>query len=781
MVLAPRPSRDSPPSSTSDPALQVDLRLVAPALAAWCAAAIAVGGDRWAGLVIGLGFLVATVASRRRAWTACAIGLALFGAGLVSWLWATGLALATPARWASEGALMEVQATVASDARHWPANGNRAASAVLPITLRHVTAHGVSWQGRLPAQLTATGDAVSELDQPAGATISVLVLSRAPEPGERSIGRLSLRGAVVRVREPGPAAALANRFREGLRAAMAHSPPQQAGLVPSLVVGDTSALPPEVKDAFKVTGLSHLTAVSGTNLTLMLVFTLGVARQLGVRGWSLRLLGAAVAIAFVVVCRLEPSVLRAAAMGLVAMAATGVAGDRHRGLRALSLAVLLLVLIDPWLSRSWGFALSVTASAGILWWGGAWQASMRSWAPGWLAESLAIPLAAQLATQPIVTALAAQLSIVGLAANVAAGPFVGPVTVLGLVAALVSLVSPPLAEVFGWLAGWCVQPIVLVAQVGSNAPAATWAWPARPASLALLTFGCLLIAEVILPRVLPRQRLAAGLAVLLVIGAFREPPQPGWPGDWAVIACDVGQGGAQLIRTGAQSAILVDAGPDPDAIARCLTSVGVTEIPLLVVTHAHADHVAGLPGVAGRLPVAMFLVGPQNAAGGTSPVLLDGLPVPTVTAAGDVVQVGSVRWTTLAAGPVTGMVAGIEPEDAIANDSGVVGLVETTELRVLVTGDIEIAGQQALVASGADLRADVLVVPHHGSAKQEPAFFEAVASPIALVQVGEDNNYGHPAASTLRELTAAGSTVFRTDHQGALAVSVDGSRVVTQR
>jgi competence protein ComEC len=299
--------------------------------------------------------------------------------------------------------------------------------------------------------------------------------------------------------------------------------------------------------------------------------------------------------------------------------------------------------------------------------------------------------------------------------------------------------------------------------------------------LALLTFGCLLIAEVILPRVLPRQRLAAGLAVLLVIGAFREPPQPGWPGDWAVIACDVGQGGAQLIRTGAQSAILVDAGPDPDAIARCLTSVGVTEIPLLVVTHAHADHVAGLPGVAGRLPVAMFLVGPQNAAGGTSPVLLDGLPVPTVTAAGDVVQVGSVRWTTLAAGPVTGMVAGIEPEDAIANDSGVVGLVETTELRVLVTGDIEIAGQQALVASGADLRADVLVVPHHGSAKQEPAFFEAVASPIALVQVGEDNNYGHPAASTLRELTAAGSTVFRTDHQGALAVSVDGSRVVTQR
>ncbi|MGL5247845.1 MAG: ComEC/Rec2 family competence protein, partial [Brooklawnia sp.] len=342
--------------------------------------------------------------------------------------------------------------------------------------------------------------------------------------------------------------------------------------------------------------------------------------------------------------------------------------------------------------------------------------------------------------QPIVTALAAQLSIVGLAANVAAGPFVGPVTVLGLVAALVSLVSPTLAEVFGWLAGWCVQPIVLVAQIGSTAPAATWAWPARPASLAVLTIGCLLIAEVILPRVLPRRGLAIGLAVLLVIGAFREPPQPGWPGDWTVVACDVGQGGAQLIRTGAQSAILVDTGPDPDALAHCLTSVGVTEIPLLVITHLHADHTAGLPGVAGRFPVTMVLVGPSISGFPNSPLAMVGLPTPTSTAAGDVVQLGSVRWTTLAAGPVTGMLASTGPEDAIANDSGVVGLIETPALRVLVTGDIEIAGQQALVASGADLRADVLVVPHHGSAKQEPTFLKAVAAPIALVQVGEHND-----------------------------------------
>ena len=121
------------------------------------------------------------------------------------------------------------------------------------------------------------------------------------------------------------------------------------------------------------------------------------------------------------------------------------------------------------------------------------------------------------------------------------------------------------------------------------------------------------------------------------------------------------------------------------------------------------------------------------------------------------------------------------PEDAAENDSGVIGLVEVAGLRVLVTGDIELAGQQALLASGADVRADVLVVPHHGSAKQEPTLIQAVGASVALIQVGERNDYGHPAAATLRLLHSSGSSVFRTDQQGAIAVSADGRRVVTQR
>ena len=248
-----------------------------------------------------------------------------------------------------------------------------------------------------------------------------------------------------------------------------------------------------------------------------------------------------------------------------------------------------------------------------------------------------------------------------------------------------------------------------------------------------------------------------------------------------MIACDVGQGGAQLIRAAPGRAILVDTGPDPDALRACLASAGVSRISVLVLTHSHADHVGGLPAIAGEIPVEMVLVGSDAPAASD----LEGLPETTRTSAGDSIELGPLRWTTIAAGPsarasplADGSSAG---EDAGQNDASIVGLIETGELRILVTGDLEVAGQQAVVSSGADIRADVLAVPHHGSPRQDPDFIDAVHARIALVQVGENNGYGHPASSALTMLRGSGATVFRTDQQGAIAVSADGGSAVTQR
>jgi ComEC/Rec2-related protein len=195
-----------------------------------------------------------------------------------------------------------------------------------------------------------------------------------------------------------------------------------------------------VSQDFVSTGLTHLTAVSGANLTLLLAFLLTMARWAGVRGWWLRVVGLAGVIIFIALCRTEPSVLRAAAMGLVALAALG-SGSRTAGVRNLAVATMILLLVDPFLSRSIGFALSVLACAGIVWWSRRWTMIINQWLPHIIAESIAVPLAAQLATTPLVAAISGRVSISGLAANALAGPFVGPATVLGFAAAGVSLLK----------------------------------------------------------------------------------------------------------------------------------------------------------------------------------------------------------------------------------------------------------------------------------------------------------------------------------------------------
>ena len=356
------------------------------------------------------------------------------------------------------------------------------------------------------------------------------------------------------------------------------------------------ALSAELEEEFASTGLAHLTAVSGANLTLLLAFVLTTARWVGVRGWGLRALGLLGVVAFVALCRTEPSVLRAAAMGLVALAALG-SGARRAGLRNLAVAMVALLLLDPFLSRSVGFALSVLASAGIIGWARSWSAMLARWLPAVVADAVAVPLAAHLATLPVVAAISGQVSLSGLFANAVAGPFVGPATVLGFAAAGVSLVSATGAAVCGFGAAWCAQAIIWVAHYGAQLPGSSWPWSATPSAVAWLAAGAL-FAGLAMGWVLARPWLALALAVAMVFGLLGPPARPGWPPrDWRLVACDVGQGDGLVVRAAAHAAVVVDAGPDPVPMRRCLDQLGVTSVPVLMLTHFHADHVDGVAGV----------------------------------------------------------------------------------------------------------------------------------------------------------------------------------------
>ncbi len=622
-----------------------------------------------------------------------------------------------------------------------------------------------------------------------GTRVAISGRLSATEPGRPEAAMVKVLGE-PRVLGPPPGwLAAVEVVREGLRRSVAHAPPERAALVPALVVGDTSEMTPELEADFRATGLTHLVAVSGSNLTLVLVFVTSVAGWAGARGRVLLLVSVLSVVAYVALCRSEPSVLRAAAMGLVGIAALGRTPASGSGLRHLAVAVLVLCWADPWLSRSWGFTLSVVACGGILCWGRSWSDSLGRWLPGWLAESLAVPLAAQVATQPVVTAISGQVSVAGLVANLVAAPLVGPATVLGLIAALSSVVHPLPAAVAGWAASWVAEGILIVAHSLAALPGAVAAWPATPLGLVAITAGSAAVA------VLASRWLASPPVVLLALGVLvvatmRPPLVIGWPPEgWVIMSCDVGQGDATLVRSGPHEAILIDVGPDGAALVACLDRAGIERIPLLVLSHFHADHVGGLGRLLGSRKVDLVLTSPLESPAASAAWVRESVTKAGATVRptrlGEQVSVGQATWLTLAAGAVAGTETTGEGESSAENDSSVVGRASSAGLEMLVTGDVEPAGQRALLSAVGEraLRADVLKVPHHGSSRQDSGFLEATGARLALISCGMNNSYGHPAAKTLRLLEGIGMQVLRTDRQGSIAIASSAGRptIIVQR
>ncbi len=568
-------------------------------------------------------------------------------------------------------------------------------------------------------------------------------------------------------------------LRAAIRASVARRPEAQRALVPALVDGDDAAMPEELTADFRTTGLTHLTAVSGTNLTLVVGFLLVAARWSGVRGRWLGLVGVAGIVGFVLLARTEPSVLRAAAMGTVALVGLG-RGGWHRGVRGLGVAVVGLLLLDPGLGLTAGFALSVLATAGILLVAPVWRDALARWLPRWLAEAVAVPSAAQLACTPLVAAISGQVSLVAVLANLLVAPVVGPATVLGLLGGVAGLVSAPCGRLVGTLASWCVAWIVEVAERGAGLPGAALDWGTTAWSLALLVG----VSAAVLwagPVVLRRRSTGAAACLVLVAVTVFGPPRPGWPpAGWVFAACDVGQGDALVLRAGPGAAVVVDAGPDARVVDGCLRGLGVDRVPLLVLTHFHADHVDGVAGVLAHRDVAAIevtrLADPPGGVAEVESAARSAGQTAQVAAYGETRTVGDVSlqvlWPT-SDSPTTG------PGDgSTANEASVVLLAEVAGFRFLLSGDVEPEGQQALARLLPGLRVDVLKVPHHGSRYQDLAWLDSLGARLAVVSVGADNDYGHPAAETLDDLVGHGTTVLRTDRDGEVVIAVRDGRLV---
>ncbi len=609
---------------------------------------------------------------------------------------------------------------------------------------------------------TTLGDGVSasgQLQPPQGIDLAAVVIADGPPTITQSAGPLHQGIGAV---------------RDGLVQAAAGLPTAERALVPALVDGDVSTMPADVTSDFKTTGLTHLLAVSGSNLTLVLAFALFVARWCRARALALTLIGLGTVVFFVLLARPEPSVLRAAAMGVVALVGLSAGGPR-RGVRVLAVAVTVLLLFDPWLARSVGFLLSSLATAGILLLAPAWRDAMARWLPPIVAEAFAVPLAAQLVCTPAIAAISGQVSMVAVLANVAAAPAVGPTTVLGLIAGLVAVVNAGIGQLLGHFAGLPASWIVLVATHGAQLAGASLAWPVTP--LALVVLGAVCIAAVAgLPVILRHRYASLAAAALLVAVVLRPIGQPGWPpSGWLMVACDVGQGDGLVLNAGSGAAVVVDTGPDPLLMKRCLDRLGVNDIPLVVLTHFHADHVDGLPGVLAHRRVGEIETSPlRDPLGGAEAVDAEaakaGVPL-SVAVPGERRTVGQLHWQVLGPLRVPTAQPGQSSGDGSApNNASVVLLVQVQGVHLLLCGDAEPEEQDDILATGTDLTVDVFKVCHHGSANQDPAFFAATSAPVGIISVGAHNDYGHPAAQTLGLLTQVGARTYRTDLDGDVAV-----------
>ncbi len=290
------------------------------------------------------------------------------------------------------------------------------------------------------------------------------------------------------------------------------------------------------------------------------------------------------------------------------------------------------------------------------------------------------------------------------------------------------------------------------------------------------------------------------IAAVVALYVIRSRTTNWPPPNWILAACDVGQGDALALAAGPAEAVVIDTGPDPAKADHCLTVLGIHKVPLLVLTHFHADHVDGVPGVLkGRTVTEIETTNdpdpPRGVAEVTAWARTAGIPT-SVAAVGEHRRFGPVSWDVLWPDPDASPSAPPEPapkshrrgrrqarasprgggeEGSGPNNSSVVLQVTVATrdgpVRLLLTGDIEPPSQAAILAAHPDLAADVLKVPHHGSKYQDPDFLRAVRPRVSIISVGAGNVYGHPSPDTVRLAGgSAGTPVLRTDRDGQIVI-----------
>lgn len=489
--------QDADPDNSGTPRRRTDVRLALPAALVWAASVAGLWLPPLALAGVCCALLVLAALLLHRTFTALTLRTARQGNGKParrSFFTTTAVALLLAATAAAHSAVAATQrhdgpfaAAVSSGksvvavlevagtprALTAPNQAGPPARWSVPVWTRDVSTGGVVLRTR--AQLLVMGGGGWGTVVP-GEVVRATGKLRPADPGKEEAGILTASSAPGQPFAPPILQGAAKELRERFVSAASFLAPDPRGLLPGMVTGDTSALDEGLNSAMKSVGMTHLTAVSGANCSLVLGALLLLCRRFRLP----RLPAAALAVAglglFVLLVGPDASVLRAALMGAVAVASLA-AGRSGRGLSFLCLAVMGLLLLDPGLGSSFGFLLSVLATLGIIVLGQRMMAWTPAFVPRWAAAAVAVPLSAQLLCGPVIVVLQPQFSTYSLLANVIASPLVAPVTLLGTAAVPLVVLAPWAGTVLIAVAGTFSAGVAGTARFTSQLPGAALPWP----------------------------------------------------------------------------------------------------------------------------------------------------------------------------------------------------------------------------------------------------------------------------------------------------------------
>ena len=622
--------------------------------------------------------------------------------------------------------------------------------------------------------------------------------------------------------------AAVHRLRRDLSSALAGALPEpQASLAQGILLGERSALPQDLKDDLNATSTSHIIALSGYNVTLLAGLVIGAFAWLIGRRRAAFLALAAIA-GYTLLTGASPSLVRAAIMGALYLTAT-LLGRPNSGLVSLLVAAAVMAGLQPTVVRDVSFHLSFAATAGLI----VLVPLMReridaaservTWLPqpprrgvaSALYEIAIVTAAASVVTLPLIALHFQRISLVSLPANLLVLPAFPYILLSSTFVAVAGLASSTLAHVAGYCAWLGLSYMIAMVRLLAEVPFASlgvrrFNMEVCAASYALLAAICWLLSrrrpgEEALRRLwrpvgrvlavparplggVPASWLATGLAVpaLLTWMAVLSSPDSRLAGVLAapdgrltVEVFDVGQGDAVFIRTPDGQKLLVDGGPDGQVIEQELGEAlpfWDRKLDMVLLTHPDSDHLSGLLSVVERYDVGQVVESPVEAETELSEAwraLLDEKDVPYR-------EIEAGGWIDLGRGARLQILG--PPEQAITgtsadrNNNSLVLKLTWGDVSFLLTGDVEAAGEAALLDERVDLRATVLKVAHHGSAySTSQALLDAVRPVVSVISVGADNDFGHPASSTLERLDD--TIVYRTDQQGDVTFSTDGERL----